>query len=391
MFDMLAPRPLLKPLRWWWVLASAVLVVGVGTTTGWWMWSLAHLAPAPNQAQNQALTQAAAQAEAQAEAEAIKTGLTAAGGTGAALALLLAVRRQRATELGLTLQDADLALRERSAAATEADAAESRITELYLKAVEQLGSDKAAVRLGAMYALERVAQDNAPHRQTVLDVMCAYLRMPVRPAYASAEDADAVGQNQEELEVRKAAQRIIRAHVQPRNEDKFWPQMRIELTGAYLVDFNLAGADVDLFEANHATFSGETGFHGARFGLFLAQGARFTEDRGRFGADFRGAHFDGDVYLAYSWFEGTPWFHTDRLFPAAVFENTASFKGVHFKRGARFEGCAFKSAVDFEEISAVVGPDDQASWPDGWAYHDGTLVRQRDGRDDRALDTPVLQ
>ena len=62
------------------------------------------------------------------------------------------------------------------------DATERRITELYTKAFEQLGNDKGAVRLGGLYALERLAQDNPPHRQTIVNVICAYLRMPFPPA-----------------------------------------------------------------------------------------------------------------------------------------------------------------------------------------------------------------
>src|SRR3954451_14920072 len=53
-----------------------------------------------------------------------------------------------------------------------------QVTETFAKAVEQLGHDEAPVRLGAMYSLERLAQDNPPRRQTVVDVLCAYLRMP---------------------------------------------------------------------------------------------------------------------------------------------------------------------------------------------------------------------
>jgi len=67
----------------------------------------------------------------------------------------------------------------------ERDAIEWRITDLYGKAVDQLGSDKAPVQLGGLYALERLAQDNPSHRKTVVDVICAYLRMPYAPARRS--------------------------------------------------------------------------------------------------------------------------------------------------------------------------------------------------------------
>ena len=75
---------------------------------------------------------------------------------------------------------------------TDRDATERRITELYTKAVEQLGSDKAPVRLGGLYALERLAQDNPAHRQTIVNVICAYLRMPFS-AHGSDQQAGARG------------------------------------------------------------------------------------------------------------------------------------------------------------------------------------------------------
>jgi mannitol/fructose-specific phosphotransferase system IIA component len=55
---------------------------------------------------------------------------------------------------------------------------QGQVTNQYTQAVEQLGDNKAPVRLGELYALERFAQDNPAHRQTTVDVICAYLRMP---------------------------------------------------------------------------------------------------------------------------------------------------------------------------------------------------------------------
>ncbi len=88
-------------------------------------------------------------------------------GTGGAVALLLTARRQRYTELSLLH--------------TDRDATERRITELYTKAADQLGSAQAPVRLAGLYALERLAHSTIEHRQTIVDVICAYLRMPYTP------------------------------------------------------------------------------------------------------------------------------------------------------------------------------------------------------------------
>lgn len=62
--------------------------------------------------------------------EAIKTAGTVILGTGGAAASLLAARRQRAVEIAVTQKDNEQRHQERTAAATEADAAARRITEL---------------------------------------------------------------------------------------------------------------------------------------------------------------------------------------------------------------------------------------------------------------------
>jgi hypothetical protein len=54
------------------------------------------------------------------------------------------------------------------AKATERDAREQRITELYTRAVDQLGNEKAPVRLGDLHALERLAQNTPEQRQTIV-------------------------------------------------------------------------------------------------------------------------------------------------------------------------------------------------------------------------------
>ena len=61
---------------------------------------------------------------------------------------------------------------------SDLDVTERRVAELYIMAVEQLGSEKAQVRFGGLHALERLAQDNPAHRQTIVNVICSYLRMP---------------------------------------------------------------------------------------------------------------------------------------------------------------------------------------------------------------------
>ena len=53
------------------------------------------------------------------------------------------------------------------------DATERSTTEVYTKAVEQLGSDQASIRSSGLHALELLAQDIPAHRQATVNVICA--------------------------------------------------------------------------------------------------------------------------------------------------------------------------------------------------------------------------
>jgi hypothetical protein len=66
---------------------------------------------------------------------------------------------------------------------------QGQITDRYTRAIEQLGSEKMDVRIGGIYALERVARDSSPDRPTVMEVLAAFVRehshepwQPTRPA-----------------------------------------------------------------------------------------------------------------------------------------------------------------------------------------------------------------
>ena len=56
------------------------------------------------------------------------------------------------------------------------DAREGQLTDRYIKAVEQLGSDKPDVRIGGIYALDRIAHDSEKDHPTVMQVLTAFVR-----------------------------------------------------------------------------------------------------------------------------------------------------------------------------------------------------------------------
>lgn len=68
---------------------------------------------------------------------------------------------------------------------------QGRFTDRYTSAVGQLDGDRAvAVRLGGLYALERIARDSPGDRQAIAEVLCAHARTALRPTPpAAATDA----------------------------------------------------------------------------------------------------------------------------------------------------------------------------------------------------------
>lgn len=287
--------------------------------------------------------------------DAIKTAGTFVAGGGAAAALALSARRQQVSELALNQKYEDQLAAERAAAAAERDAESRRITELYTKAVEQLGSPQAPVRLGGIHALARVAQDNPGQRQTIVDVLCAYLRMPYdlpahppRSDVTNREDEVAWQHRVQERQVRLTAQRVLASHL--RSGPEFWDDIDLDLTDAALdnVDFSDCHVRNALFirtrfmdggQFTGAWFRGDARFTDAEF----AGDVRFGSARFGGGAWFVGARFAGDV-----WFRGVE-FVDDARFTDARFGGDARFVAARFGGDSRFNKTEFSGDALFNE------------------------------------------
>ena len=305
--------------------------------------------------------------------EAIKAGLTVAAGTGGAAALLLAARRQWLQERDQSHREetdaANQAHQQRLAAITELDATERRITDLYTKAVDQLGSEKAPVRLGGLYALERLAQDNPNHRQTIVNVICAYLRMPFAPVGVDVRALSPSPYNaREELQVRLTAQRILATHLNPladsqiesdevsketvnsgplaSNTRKFWDAISIDLSGAVLINLDFSGCTIDRMECREAQFLDSASFARTKFihGANFAAAVFSHDDEDYLVADFAGAIFDGNAVFDDATFAGVALFFCAKFNDEALL--SAKFKQVDFEK-ARFRGWAWFAAAKF--------------------------------------------
>ncbi|OPG09288.1 pentapeptide repeat-containing protein [Microbispora sp. GKU 823] len=440
----------------WWIALAVVLTVSTVALTGWLLLrgvaapsarpvatGSASSAPTPTGPTSVEVSTATS--------EAIRTALTAGAAVGAAFTLALAFRRQRHQELTMVLtalqaerdaafaeRDAerDAAHAERVAEDNQRDALERRITELYTKAAEQLGHDKAAVRLAGMYALERLAQDNEGHRQTIVNVICAYLRMPYRPPTPSdpeQERREALraarrryhatrnghsgvtqpadhrvqgGDPEGERQVRLTAQRILADHLRddrPVDEREtpppglhFWDGIRIDLTGATLIDFDFSHCRVAVGVFREATFSRMARFHGTTFAEANFRKATFAGE-----VRFFDATFAGEAYFSEATFAGAAWFGEATFakfayfweatfaersyFREATFGQHANFSQGTFARKTWFDEATFGQLADFSratfsgganfngmigsislEWARVTDPGEGYQWPPGW-------------------------
>jgi hypothetical protein len=254
------------------------------------------------------------------------------------------------------------------------------------------------VRLAGLYALERLAQNNPAHRQTVVDVLCAYLRMPYTPPVGSSEpDDEEQAQRREELQGRLTAQRILALHLRDETyrgqraegsvPETFWPDIRVDLRGAHLIDFFLGDCRVGTVQFHDALFTGEAVFRGLRCDLAFFQNATFSGH-----TDFRGAVFTNSAWFSYSTFGAVVWFHADEFYPGTHFGRHASFKHVTFAKGARFDRATFAGSAEFDgarygngaktvhlegahvEDLCAMNPDvskTPTSWPPGWVIQPG--------------------
>jgi uncharacterized protein YjbI with pentapeptide repeats len=178
-----------------------------------------------------------------------------------------------------------------------------QITEHYTRAVEQLGSDKLEVRLGAIYALERIARDSERDHWPIMEILTAYVRE--HAPWKETEQGSKKGpspetpptQNHEPLpKPTTDVQAILtvigrRTRTHGRGEDQHLNLAKTDLRGA------------DLWEAHlEEAFLMEAHLEGAQLSSAHLEWALFLEAHLE-GAELSFAHLDG-AQLADAHLEG---------------------------------------------------------------------------------------
>ncbi|WP_081687683.1 pentapeptide repeat-containing protein [Glycomyces tenuis] len=299
------------------------------------------------------------------------------------------------------------------------DAEQKRITEQFVQAIEQLGHEKAPVRLGGLYALDRLGREHPSQRREIIEIWTAYLRRRVvlPPQQLNAvynnidfldpfsESAESDSEAFDEHEVRIAAQGLIISHFKdprpseerdetpPPESEEFWDIHEINLGGALLSYVDFSNCWLPLFFGTRATFLGVTDFTNARFAsTAVFVGARFKGDakftRSSFGGygQFGGARFEGFATFSESIFKQHANFRDVEL------DGEMSFGGSHFHSTFEFTGLQYslESRIDMADVGTTHERSraQPAILPTGW------ISQQEDGsrrlvRDPERTDHPV--
>jgi hypothetical protein len=190
---------------------------------------------------------------------------------------------------------------------------EKNVTDLYTKAIEQLGNEKSLeVRLGGIYALERIARDSKKDHWTIMEVLTAYVRerAPATSASKGAPTKEAPpvarkkvpakpgNQTSEEKPKPKADIQAVLTVLgrtaipfAPKAEERRLDFGGTNLAGAELYEANLQGANLEKANLQGAVLT-RANLTGANLGGANLQGAGL--DRANLqGASLREANIRG--------------------------------------------------------------------------------------------------
>jgi len=112
---------------------------------------------------------------------------------------------------------------------------QGQVTDRYTKAIEQLGSDNLGVRVGGIYALERIARDSAIDHPTVMEMLTAFIRENSHEQRPQPDPGSKERFRRRDIQaaVSVVGRREVKHDIRP-----------IHLARAHLMGANLRGADL---------------------------------------------------------------------------------------------------------------------------------------------------
>ena len=252
--------------------------------------------------------------------------------------------------------------------------------ERYTKAVEQLGDEKAPVRMGGVYTLvglvdewleEKSLSDDERFKegQVIINNLCAYIRSP----FTLASHYDELSQDSptpegiykdkkeefyidkaildSEADVRLSIIKEIhdRIQVPDKNTPGAWSDFEYDFSGStffYPIDLT------NSYYAKPINFSGSTYQSGANFSRSTYKDvADFTDSTYQSGANFTDSTYQGEANFRDSTYQG------EANFTDSTYQGEANFTDSTYKNVADFSRSTYKSGASFTD-----------STYQGWAY-----------------------
>ena len=305
--------------------------------------------------------------------------------------------------------------------------------ERYTKAVEQLGDEKAPIRMGGVYTLVGLVdewledesidkyEDRLKEGQVIINNLCAYIRSPFTLAshydelsnptpmpegiykdkkekfYADKATLDS------ETDVRLSIIKEIHDCIQgpDKNTPGAWSDFEYDFSGStffYPIDLtksyykkpvNFSGAIYQgmadfsgstyekgvLFSApdSPSTYQGWANFSGSTY-----QGwADFTGSTYQGWADFNSSAYQNGANFRSSAYQGGADFNSSAYqggadFGSSIYKSWATFDGSAYKGWANFRSSAYKGGADFTGSTYQGWADFTGSTYQGWAYFTGS-------------------
>ncbi|MDK7353694.1 pentapeptide repeat-containing protein [Rothia aeria] len=281
--------------------------------------------------------------------------------------------------------------------------------ERYTKAVEQLGNEKAPVRMGGVYTLigladEWLLDENLDYAekvregQVIINNLCAYIRSPFTlTSYYDelSEDAPSLEgsykDKKEEFYVDKAILdseadvrlSIIkeihdRIQVPDKNTPGAWSDFEYDFSGStffYPIDLT------NSYYAKPINFSGSTYKGWANFTDSTYQAlANFSGSTYQALANFSGstyqalANFSGSTYQALANFTGST-YEDEAYFTDSTYQGGANFRDSTYQGGANFRDSTYQGGANFRDSTYQGGAYFTDSTYQGWANFRGSTYQ----------------
>ena len=281
--------------------------------------------------------------------------------------------------------------------------------ERYTKAVEQLGDEKAPIRMGGVYTLvglvdewleEKSLSDDERFKegQVIINNLCAYIRSP----FTLASHYDELSQDSptpegiykdkkekfyadkatldSETDVRLSIIKEIHDRIQgpDKNTPGAWSDFEYDFSGStffYPIDLT------NSYYAKPINFSGSTYKGWANFsGSTYQSRADFTGSTYQGGADFTGSTYQGGADFRNSTYQD------EADFTGSTYQDEADFRDSTYQAGADFTGSTYQWAdftgstyqwADFSDSTYQGRVDFRDSTYQGWADFTGSTYQSR--------------